>query len=174
MQDSRTTATMAVTALMLALAAMLAGPAQARHVEGTSGGGGAAAQAIQDRNLTVTDSAQPSVVVPYLSQGIGVDKSAFETTPVESAPVVPYLSHGVGVDSSLFRDTQQNARHNSGWYTGLESGDLPTTPFGSTSTVDDSFDWGPVSFGAGAAVIALLLAMMTLIALRRPNRLAHR
>ena len=172
MQDSRTTATMAVTALMLALAAMLAGPAQARKVEGTSGGGGAAQ--IQDRNLSATDSAHPSVVVPYLSQGIGVDESAFETATTGPTMVVPYLSQGVGIDSSLFRDAQQNARHNSGWYTGLEYGDLPTTPFGSTSTVDDSFDWGPVSFGAGAAAIALLLAMMTLIALRRPNKLAHR
>lgn len=185
MQDSRTRATMAVTALVLAVAAMLAGPAQARKVEGASVGGAA----IQDRNIDATRSAErPSVVVPYLSHGIGVDRSAYETTPAEPVTVVPYLSHGVGVDSALFRDrmqtarsggvspsVQQDARHNSGWYTGLEYRDLPNSTFGPTSSSDDGFDWGPVTFGAGAAAIALLLAMMTLIATRgRTRRLAHR
>ena len=46
------------------------------------------------------------IVIPYLSHGIGVDRSLFSGKSTESstkAPlVIPYLSHGVGVDMSLY------------------------------------------------------------------------
>jgi hypothetical protein len=53
----------------------------------------------------VAPATEPAQVVPYLSQGQGVDESQFSgVTPpaTEPAQVVPYLSQGQGVDESQF------------------------------------------------------------------------
>jgi hypothetical protein len=54
-------------------------------------------------------TAGPESVVPYLSQGQGVDESQYSGTPQasEQASVVPYLSQGQGVDESQFSGTSQ-------------------------------------------------------------------
>jgi len=50
-----------------------------------------------------TTAAKTPLVIPYLSHGIGVDKSQYGGQGSSSTPlVIPYLSHGVGVDQSLY------------------------------------------------------------------------
>jgi hypothetical protein len=117
------------TAAVLAVAAAAAATASSAaakpiDVSGTpAGSGGPAVAAVhQDtiadaRTGTVQDSAAgPETVVPYLSQGQGVDESQFAGTPpaAEQPTVVPYLSQGQGVDESQFSgvDTSQAAVHN--------------------------------------------------------------
>jgi hypothetical protein len=113
-----TTARMLLTsAVLAAVAALFAGGANAMlDVEGGGSGGGA------------TAVAQPGApgTIPYLSHGIGVDKSLFSgqasskltgvhatlqrdrgtESTASAAPgapgTIPYLSHGIGVDESLF------------------------------------------------------------------------
>jgi hypothetical protein len=50
--------------------------------------------------------------------------------------------------------TAQNERVNSGWYTGLEYADLPSSQ---TAADDDGFPWQNGSFALGSAIAALLL-----------------
>jgi hypothetical protein len=53
---------------------------------------------------------QAPLVIPYLSHGVGVDRSLYGGTSTSSAKtplVIPYLSHGVGVDQSLYGGTGQ-------------------------------------------------------------------
>ena len=48
----------------------------------------------------------------------------------------------------------QNERFNSGWYTGLEYADLPSSQ---AAADDDGFPWQNGSFALGSAIVALLL-----------------
>ena len=102
MNDITTARMLLTTAVLAAVAALFAGGANAmlQDVEGGSGSGGSAAAPLGSPGT-----------IPYLSHGIGVDKSLFsgqasskvtdEATP--GAPgTIPYLSHGIGVDKSLF------------------------------------------------------------------------
>jgi hypothetical protein len=61
------------------------------------------------RGIEVQQTAGPESVIPYLSQGQGVDESQYSGTPQASdqAPVVPYLSQGQGVDPADFTGTPQ-------------------------------------------------------------------
>ena len=124
MKDMATTRMLFMTALLAAVAVLLASPAQASWKdEGGSGGSGTA---------VVTPDVQTGSI-PYLSHGIGVDESQFAGRPAvtstaavdeldlpirraieahkakqaeaQSGPI-PYLSHGMGVDESLFEGQQ--------------------------------------------------------------------
>ena len=59
--------------------------------------------------LAVQSAAAATAVIPYLSHGIGVDKSQYSgmsTNPL----VIPYLSHGIGVDQSLYSGQSHQLR----------------------------------------------------------------
>ncbi len=124
--DEKTTRMVFATAAVAAVAAVLAGPAGAGIPEGNGvQPGGAQTEARQSQS-------SGDVVVPYLSHGMGVDKTQFSGTtarklagPATAQPrldtairtaiasheqsearasgqTIPYLSQGVGVDASQF------------------------------------------------------------------------
>jgi hypothetical protein len=124
--DDKTTRMVFATAALAAVAAVLAGPAGAQIPEGNG------VQPVAAQSDGWEAQSRGDVVVPYLSQGMGVDKAQFsgtasrklagqataqqgvdvairtaiagrsqETTQVEQQ-TIPYLSQGVGVDKSLF------------------------------------------------------------------------
>src|SRR6188472_1173820 len=124
MNDITTARMLLTSAVLAAVAALFAGSANAMllDVEGGSGGG---------------------ATIPYLSHGIGVDKSLFSGRDSSQATnvakpgdpgTIPYLSHGIGVDKSLFSGqaetklTGVHAALERG--TGAESGSRPNLPEG--------------------------------------------
>jgi hypothetical protein len=113
-----------IGALALAVAMMLALPAQARPILGTS------AEPTVDSSKFEVD-ASPGMVVPYLSHGMGVDQSQYSGTPASG----------------------QSPTDNSGWYTGLEHSDLPQATSSSASS-DGTFDWSWQTGGIAALIIA--------------------
>jgi hypothetical protein len=196
MYDNHTIRMFLTTAVVAAVAALLAGPASAFVMDVEGGGGSGAA----------TVSAQPQVepgTIPYLSHGVGVDQSQFAGTDdrldpairtaiaaeaaaktkaqASAAPgAIPYLSHGIGVDQTLFQGEQSLGLTGDSPITrvvGLEpqglTGDSPRTrgqvaeANGSLSTGSD-VNWTWVGFGAGMA--ALLAAVMGALYLSARNR----
>lgn len=126
--DEKTTRMVFATAALAAVAAVLAGPAGAQIPEGTGG------QPVAAQSDGWQAQSRGDVVVPYLSQGMGVDETQFSGTAsrrlaspartqgldvaIKTAiasraseakqvgqQTVPYLSHGVGVDASQFAGT---------------------------------------------------------------------
>lgn len=127
--DERATRMFLATAALAAVAALLAGPANAYLPEGD----GVNAVSGQSQERQPAQSVEPGTI-PYLSHGIGVGESQFAGQPnvdeqvavaaarntqgldpaIRTAidarsddssavtPTVPYLSQGVGVDASLF------------------------------------------------------------------------
>jgi hypothetical protein len=157
MQDYFNIRTYMLGAFALALAALLAGPAQAKPTPFVAQSGVEPAMVIPylSHGIGVDKSqfagveakrnsaAQPTMVVPYLSHGVGVDETQF-TGNEPQVMAVPYLSHGVGVDESQFAGSQQ-----------------PT--FQTTATVSDdeglAWEWKAGGLGALiAAAAALALA----------------
>jgi hypothetical protein len=209
MKEIRTARMVVTTAVFAALAALLAGGANAMlmNVDGGTGNGAAA-----------TPSSQP-LTIPYLSHGIGVDASVFEgqgtkLTGVHAAlqrdrsaeattgpqQTIPYLSHGIGVDAGAFAGqtslglTGDSAltRVSEPTSVGL-TGDSPRTRVVASQTVGltgdsaltrqpgtagsveatatsngSDFDW--TSFGAGAAMAALLAAAIAGVLLTTRRR----
>ena len=145
MRDDTRVRAMMATALVLALAAMLAGPAAARPI---------------DVDGTELSSSQVPVARPDDRGGpLGVGAIA------EPKPVIPYVSQGLGVDTSQFSGSQ-TADANSGWFTGLEHADLPAAATQPTLQSDDRTGWlEPTTFGV--AMAGLLLAAMALLGVRR-------
>jgi len=124
--DEKTARMVFATAALAAVAAVLAGPAGAQIPEGTGG------QPVATQSSGWEAQSRGDVVVPYLSQGMGVDKTQFSGTAsrklagqataqqgvdvaIKTAmtarageanqvqqQTIPYLSQGVGVDESLF------------------------------------------------------------------------
>ena len=101
MNDITTARMLLTTAVLAAVAALFAGGANAMLLDVEGGGSGGTAQAAPGAPGTI----------PYLSHGIGVDKSLFSgPAPSQGTQVakpgdpgtIPYLSHGIGVDKSLF------------------------------------------------------------------------
>jgi hypothetical protein len=70
----------------------------------------AAYRMAQDQsNLVNTGAANSTFVIPYLSHGVGVNKSLYSGKATPKTPlVIPYLSHGVGVEQSLYSGTVQS------------------------------------------------------------------
>ncbi|HET6684212.1 MAG TPA: hypothetical protein VFG75_10990 [Gaiella sp.] len=127
--DEKTSHMVFATAALAAVAAVLAGPAGAQIPEGTGG------QPVTAQSDERQAQSSGNVVVPYLSQGMGVDKTQFSGTAsrklaaqaasqqgvdvaIKTAitarsqersqleqQTIPYLSQGVGVDESQFAGT---------------------------------------------------------------------
>jgi len=134
MNDITTARMLLTSAVLAAVAALFAGSANAMllDVEGGSDGG-----------ATVVAQPGDPGTIPYLSHGIGVDKSLFSGRDSSQATnvakpgdpgTIPYLSHGIGVDKSLFSGqaetklTGVHAALQRG--TGAESGSRPNLPEG--------------------------------------------
>jgi hypothetical protein len=112
----RATRMLFATVALSALAVLLTGPAHAYFAQGD----GVNAVSSQQRQRAQLSKPGP---IPYLSQGVGVDRSLFagqasrtaanRQTPVASQPTIPYLSQGTGVDPSQFggQATLQANRH---------------------------------------------------------------
>ena len=124
--DEKTTHMVIATAALAAVAAVLAGPAGAQIPEGTGG------QPVAAQSDGWQAQSRGAVVVPYLSQGTGVDKAQFSGTASRTlagpattqqgldmaiktaiasrasqgtqldTQTIPYLSQGVGVDAAQF------------------------------------------------------------------------
>lgn len=124
--NEKTSRMVFATAALAAVAAVLAGPAGAQIPEGTGG------QPVAPQSDGWQAQSRGDYVVPYLSQGMGVDKAQFSgagsrklagpaashhgvdvaiTTAIASRAyeanqverqTIPYLSQGIGVDESLF------------------------------------------------------------------------
>jgi hypothetical protein len=100
----RATRMVFATVALSALAVLLTGPAHAYLAQGD----GVNAVSSQQRQQAQLSNPGP---IPYLSQGVGVDKSRFagqaprtvasQQTPV-AQPTIPYLSQGTGVDPARF------------------------------------------------------------------------
>jgi hypothetical protein len=102
MNDITTARMLMTTAVVAAVAALFAGSANAVLLDVEGGSGGSATE--------VAKPGDPGTI-PYLSHGIGVDKSLFSGQASSQATdvakpgdpgTIPYLSHGIGVDKSLF------------------------------------------------------------------------
>ncbi len=106
MNDETRVRFLMATALMLAMAAMLAGPAGARPIEGTElSSAGLQTVRPDDKGgmLGVGAISAPQLVVPYLSQGLGVDESQFTGTPQSTgAQAAPTSDDGGGNEASIF------------------------------------------------------------------------
>ena len=101
-------------------------------------------------------AASEPLVVPYLSHGEGV--LVDENGLPESIPtVIPYLSHGVGVVGT---DATAGLRDKpDGFQPQLHTPDSPTV-------VDDGFAWETTGVVTAGIAAAMLLALMSTIALR--------
>ena len=171
------------TALLAAVAALLAGPANAVLLDASGGGGGASA---------ATAPVEPGTI-PYLSHGVGVDESLYtgeratrltgvhaalqrdrtENTATSSVQprTIPYLSQGIGVDERQFSGQPSLGLTGDSPLTRVTSeplgltGDSALTRAGryeiasgtQTASVSDDRDWTWVGFGAGMAVLAAAL-----------------
>jgi hypothetical protein len=97
-----------------------------------------------------------ATVIPYLSHGEGVIVG--ENGLPESQPtVIPYLSHGIGVTSADSTATLRNQPD--GFQPQLRG-------VSSVQVADDGFDWETTGFVTGGILAAMLLALMSTIALR--------
>ena len=165
MRDRNTHSRLIIAALMLALAAVIAGPASARPTPSANG------------SSDVSDST-PTTVVPYLSHGIGVDKSQFTGTSTAAAPelVIPYLSHGIGVDESQFTGTSNAAKapelvipylsHGVGVDESRFTGAARQTSTATAPGGEGWYEWGVSGVAAGGGIAALLLATLGTLAYR--------
>jgi hypothetical protein len=99
---------------------------------------------------------EQTTVIPYLSHGEGVIVGE-DGVPEPTPTVIPYLSHGIGVTSS---DATATLRDDpDGFQPQLHSVD-------SAPVADDGFDWETTGFITGGILAAMLLALMSTIALR--------
>ena len=147
MNDGTTTRMLLTTAMLAAVAALMAGPAHAFLMDVEGGGAGSAA-------ATPAPTVEPGTI-PYLSHGIGVDASLFGGT-------------GVGVDQSQAQGESSLGLTGDG---ALTRGEVFQASTGTTATGSD-VDWSWVGVGAGMA--ALLAAAMTglYLSARRRSRVA--
>ena len=197
--DNATIRMFLTTAVVAAVAALLAGPASAfvMDVEG-GGGNGTTAVAAQQQQV------QPGTI-PYLSHGVGVDQSQFQgATLTELDPAIrtavqahlssdnveralaekgpiPYLSHGIGVDQSLFQGEQSLGLTGDSPITrvvGQEpqglTGDSPRTRGeiyqANNTSLSSGSDVNWTWVGFGAGMAALLAAGMGALYLSARNR----
>jgi hypothetical protein len=163
MKDPRPNILM-MTAFVLGLAALLVGPAQARVVD-------------TDGSTVATDAQQPfdgglravqtPAVDPYLSQGIGVDKSQFGGLRGDDTVDRGWYT---GLEYKDMSPVATDDTVNRGWYTGLEYKDMPSVP----TETGDGFGWRDGGITTGLATALLALASAAFLASRRRTRLAMR
>lgn len=185
MKDMATTRMLLTTAVLAAVAALIAAPAQS-FVMDVEGGGSA----------SVSATIEPGTI-PYLSHGIGVDETLFaggavneldpairtaiaareaEGASAQSSQTgpIPYLSHGMGVDESQFSGQQslgltgdsplgRVAAPEPEGLTGdgaLTRVDTPVaTAQSSSSGTDRDWTWIGVGVGFSAALAAAMAAL---------------
>jgi len=178
MKAPATTRMLLTTALLAAVAVLLASPAQAFWMDVEGGGGTGTATAAPAPAL------EPGAI-PYLSHGIGVDESLFagQSAVTIEPGAIPYLSQGVGVDESLFAGQQRVLRDDLRFdgspdaidrYVANQQSSTPalggspdaidrymgrTSVAAQSGTTGNDFDWTWVGLGAGFC--ALLAAAMT-------------
>ena len=142
MNDIATTRMLLTTAVLAAVAALIAAPANAVLLDVEGGGGGSAATA-------PAPQIEPGTI-PYLSHGIGVDASLFGGT-------------GVGVDQSQasLGLTGDGA---------LTRGEVFQASTGTTAS--DDFDWSWVGVGAGMAALLAAAMTGLYLSARRRSRVA--
>jgi hypothetical protein len=141
MKDDTRVRAMMATALVLAIAAMLAGPAGARPIDDTG------------KTLTASERASLRPDDKGGLQGVG--------SIADPQVVIPYVSQGKGVDESQFGGQPAGREH----YTMPGSADAPTQP-ASAPQSDDRTGWlEPTTFGV--AIAGLVLAGMALVSTRR-------
>ena len=95
-------------------------------------------------------------VIPYLSHGEGVIVGT-DGFPESQPTVIPYLSHGIGVTSA---DSTATLRDQPDGFQPQLHG------VNSAPVADDGFDWETTGFVSGGILAAMLLALMSTIALR--------
>src|SRR5262245_3244129 len=110
MKDFRLNQMLMLTALMLTLAAMLAGPAAATSFDDKA-------------SLYKGDNATTPTVIPYLSHGLGTEQTTEPTQVIpdlshgqglgteqstEPKQVIPYMSHGLGLAGSQYGQDAQS------------------------------------------------------------------
>ena len=132
--------------------AQVSGDKQAYHATRTGIPDSVAAALEQQGAATVSEP----IVVPYLSHGEGVivDENGF---PEPMPTVIPYLSHGLGVTSA---DSAATLRSQPDGFQPQLHG------VSSAQVADDGFDWETTGFISGGILAAMLLALMSTIALR--------
>ena len=106
--------------------------------------------------LAKNDRTTEPLVVPYLSHGEGVIVGD-DGVPQSQPTVIPYLSHGIGVTGT--DATAQLRQQPDGFQPQLHTLD-------STRVADDGFDWETTGFLTAGIAAAMLLALMSTIALR--------
>jgi hypothetical protein len=144
MNDINITRMLLTTAVLAAVAALIAGPAQAMLLDG----GGAVAS--EPRTAVAVDN----TLDPAIKAAIAAHKAAQSTTQLRpGAPgTIPYLSHGIGVDKSLFSGQQPSVG-----LTGdspLTRGEMPRSSAKQAVSSGDDLDWTWVGVGGGAALLA--------------------
>jgi hypothetical protein len=95
-------------------------------------------------------------VIPYLSHGEGVVVGE-DGFPESKPTVIPYLSHGIGVTSADSTATLRDRPD--GFQPQLHGVD-------SAPVTDTGLDWETTGYVTGGIIAAMLLALMTTIALR--------
>ena len=178
--DNTLTKMLATTAVLAAVAALLAGPAGAVLLDADSDSVGGS---------TAVAAAADPVAIPYLSHGIGVDETLYAETATPQAVVepvtIPYLSHGIGVDESQFSGepslgltgdsaiTRVSAPEPEG-LTGdsaLARSEIATASSGSTISSGDD-DWSWVGLGSGLAAVFAAAAGALYLSARHRGRVA--
>lgn len=175
--DSQKTTFMMVTALMLALAAMLAGPAGARpiDVDGTDHGTSQLVPVRPDdaggiQGVGAVTSPEPAWMRALRLRSEALDRQYGPTgvTPTWQK-ALQLRSEALDRQYGLVKEPQ-NATSNSGWYTGLEQADLPNAT--SAPQSDDGFGSSDASIFGAAAIVALLIGGMAVFYTRRHGKLA--
>ena len=156
MYEQMKTRMLLTTAVLAAVAAMLAGPANAFLEADGVGGSEAAAPAAQAPIGPGT--------IPYLSHGIGVDESLFAGTSE------PQASLGLTGDSPL---TRVSAPEPEG-LTGDSAATRYPGPRGLTATASsgDDTDWTWLGLGAGMAALVAAGLAGVLLSTRNRDRMA--
>jgi hypothetical protein len=167
--DSQKTSFLMVTALMVALAAMLAGQAGARpvDVDGTELGSSAFVPVRPDDQAGPQGVGSVGATMPTWQRALLLRSQALDRQygPTGVTPTwqkaLQLRSEALDRQYGLGKQVQ-TAKHNSGWFTGLEYADPPSMTSAQQSG-DDGFPFSDVTIGIGAAIAAALLAGMALL-----------
>lgn len=111
--------------------------------------------------------ALPAHAVLLDVEGGGASSAATMPAPTIEPGTIPYLSHGVGVDQSLFQSQTPLGLTGDG---ALTRGEVFQASAGTTAGSD--FDWSWVGYGAGMAVLLAAAMTALYLSARRRGRVA--
>jgi hypothetical protein len=176
MNDIHFTRMVLTTAVLAAVAALIAGPSQAMF---TNDGGpvvtsepvgltGDSAQTRADRTAVAVDN----TLDPAIKTAIAAhEDEQLATQAAPGAPgTIPYLSHGIGVDESLFAGPQPSVGLTGD--SALTRGDMPSSSTTQAVSSGDDFDWTWVGVGGGLAVLLAAAMGGFYLAARHRGRIA--